>query len=177
MSAPDATPTAAAPDSPDAPDVHPVVRTALRISLSAKEYRALYSLVGKRAPGVQRKFISPSQYDAIAHSKNRRNEAAVRASLRVFVGTGAALKLVETIISRIRKTTEQSVYFQQMHFSKIFFLGSFLLIFLDVIQEESPHPATPLSQLPPFSVPVPRASTPSSALPFSRSNPGQLVYR
>jgi hypothetical protein len=117
MSAPDAPSTAPAPD---APDVHPVVRTALRISLSAKEYRALHGLVGKRAPGVQRKLISPSQYDAIAHSKNRRNEAAVRASLRVFVGTGAALKLVETIISRIRGTTEQSVYPQQKRFLKYF---------------------------------------------------------
>jgi hypothetical protein len=97
-----------------------MVRTALRISLSAKEYRALHGLVGKRAPGVQRKLISPSQYDAIAHSKNRRNEAAVRASLRVFVGTGAALKLVETIISRIRGTTEQSVYPQQKRFLKYF---------------------------------------------------------
>lgn len=107
MSAPDATSTAPAPDPPD---IHPVVRTALRISLSAKEYRALHGLVGQRAPGVQRKLISPSHYDAIVHSKNRRNEAAVRASLRVFVGTGAALKLVETIISRIRGTAEQSVY-------------------------------------------------------------------
>jgi hypothetical protein len=120
MSAPDAPSTAPAPD---APDVHPVVRTALRISLSGKEYRALHGLVGQRAPGVQRKLISPSHYDAIVHSKNRRNEAAVRASLRVFVGTGAALKLVETIISRIRGTTEQSVYLQQNPFLKYSSLG------------------------------------------------------
>lgn len=116
MSAPDAPSTAPAPSPSDALSVHPVVGTALRISLSAKEYRALYGLLGKRAPGVQGKLISPSHYDAIVHSKNRRNEAAVRASLRVFVGTGAALKLVETIISRIRGGTEQSVYSQIKHF-------------------------------------------------------------
>lgn len=110
MSAPDASSTAPAPGPSDAPNVYPVVRTALRISLSAKEYRALHGLLGKRAPGVQGKLISPSNYDAIVHSKNRRNEAAVRASLRVFVGTGAALKLVEAIISRVRRTTEQLVY-------------------------------------------------------------------
>jgi hypothetical protein len=109
MSAPDTTSTVPAPGAGDAPDVHPVVRTALRISLSTKEYRALHGLLGKRAPGVQKKLVSPSHYDAIVHSKNRRNEAAVRASLRVFVGTGAALKLVETIISRIRGSREQSV--------------------------------------------------------------------
>lgn len=109
MSTPDTTSTVPAQGAGDAPDVHPVVRTALRISLSAKEYRALHSLLGKRAPGVQKRLISPSHYDAIVYSKNRRNEAAVRASLRVFVGTGAALKLVETIISRIRGSPEQSV--------------------------------------------------------------------
>ena len=110
MSAPDAASTAPALGPGDAPDVHPFVRTALRISLSAKEYRALYGLLAKRAPAVQGKLVSPSHYDAIVHSKNRRNEAAVRASLRVFVGTGAALKLLETIIGRIRGSTEQSVY-------------------------------------------------------------------
>ena len=109
MSAPDTTSTVPANGAGDAPDVHPVVRTALRISLSTKEYRAPHGLLGKRAPGVQKKLVSPSHYDAIVHSKNRRNEAAVRASLRVFVGTGAALKLVETIISRIRGSPEQSV--------------------------------------------------------------------
>ncbi|KAJ5438626.1 uncharacterized protein N7458_009624 [Penicillium daleae] len=107
MPAPDAASTAPTHGAGDAPDVHPVVRTALRISLSAKEYRALYGLLAKRAPGVQGKLVSPSHYDAIVHSKNRRNEAAVRASLRVFVGTGAALKLLETIIGRIRGSAEQ----------------------------------------------------------------------
>lgn len=110
MSVPDAISTGPTPSPGDAPDVHPVVRTALRISLSPKEYRTLYGLLGKRAPGVQGKLVSPSHYDAIVHSKDRRNVAAVRASLRVFLGTGAALKLLETIIGRIRGSAEQSVY-------------------------------------------------------------------
>lgn len=132
MSAPGATSTVPAPGPGDAPDVHPVVRTALRVSLSAKEYRALHGLLGKHAPGVQGKLISPSHCDAIVQSKNRRNEAAVRASLRVFVGTGAALKLVETIISRIRGSAEQSVSSAGVLLD-IIFLGHFLLIPFDVI--------------------------------------------
>ncbi|EPS28843.1 hypothetical protein PDE_03789 [Penicillium oxalicum 114-2] len=109
MSAPDvsATTAAPAPGPDDTPNVHPVVRAALRLSLSAKEYRVLHSLVVSRAPGAQNKIILPSRYDAIVHSKNRRNEAAVRTSLRVFVGTGATLNLLEAIVSRIRGGTAQ----------------------------------------------------------------------
>ncbi|KAF7716204.1 Uncharacterized protein PECH_005129 [Penicillium ucsense] len=105
---PDASSAKVAPASgPDNTPAHPLVRTALRLSLSAKEYRALHNLVGTRAPGVQSRLVSPSRYDAIVHSKNRRNEAAVRTSLRVFIGTGTALKLLEVIVGRIRGETPQ----------------------------------------------------------------------
>ncbi|KAJ5176105.1 uncharacterized protein N7482_001982 [Penicillium canariense] len=107
MSAADAPSNAPAPGPGVALDVHPIVRNALRISLSAKEYRALHGLLGTRAPGLQEVLLSPSRYDAIVYSKNRRNEAAVRTSLRVFVCTGAALKLVEKIIRRIRGGADQ----------------------------------------------------------------------
>lgn len=85
-------------------DVHPVARNALRICLSAKEYKTLHEYAVKHAPpAVLDNLPSPSKFDAIVSSKNKHNEAAIRASLRVFLGTGAALKLADVIISRIKK--------------------------------------------------------------------------
>ncbi|PKY02817.1 hypothetical protein P168DRAFT_256521 [Aspergillus campestris IBT 28561] len=83
-------------------DVHPAARNALRISLSAKEYRLLYDLATRRAPAIQSKLPPPAKFEAIVRSKNRHNEAALRTSLRVFVVSGALFKLVGLILSRIR---------------------------------------------------------------------------
>lgn len=84
------------------PRVHPVVRNALRISLSAKEYKTLHQLVSQRAPSFQSRLPSPSKYEAIVRSKNRHNEAAFRTSVRVFLVSGALLKLVDRVARRIR---------------------------------------------------------------------------
>lgn len=102
MSNPGGTPGASAAASGEAADIHPLVRNALRVSLSAKEYRALHDLAIKRAPSLKAKLPSPSRYEAMANPKNRHNEAALRTSLRVLVGSGLVLKLAEVIMSRIR---------------------------------------------------------------------------
>lgn len=80
----------------------PVVRDVLRVCLSAKEYRFLHEAALKRAPRIQTKLPSPSQFEALVRPKNRHNEAAIRASLRVFVGTGIASKLAELLIARFQ---------------------------------------------------------------------------
>lgn len=80
----------------------PAIRDVLRVCLSAKEYRFLHESVLKRAPTVQRKFPSPSRFDVIVRPKNRHSEAALRASLRVFAGTGIAYKLADLLIARFQ---------------------------------------------------------------------------
>jgi hypothetical protein len=80
----------------------PAIRDVLRLCLSAKEYRFLHESALKRAPAVQSKFPSPSRFDAIVRPKNRHSEAALRASLRVFVGSGVALKLADLLMARFQ---------------------------------------------------------------------------
>ncbi|KAB8073474.1 hypothetical protein BDV29DRAFT_175445 [Aspergillus leporis] len=83
--------------------VQPVVREALRISLSAKEYKILHDYVVRRAPvRVQSKLPSPSRYEAIVRSKNKHNEAALRASIRVFLISGALLRFIDWAVTRVR---------------------------------------------------------------------------
>jgi hypothetical protein len=78
----------------------PAIRDVLRVCLSAKEYRFLHETALKRAPTIQSKLPSPSRFDAIVRPKNKHSEAAVRASIRVFVGSGLALKLADLLIAR-----------------------------------------------------------------------------
>ncbi|KAI9371329.1 hypothetical protein BJX61DRAFT_31899 [Aspergillus egyptiacus] len=95
-----------APTPPD-PGVNPVVRNALRISLSAKEYKILHDYAIERSPSLENKLTSPTRFEAITRSKNKYNEAAVRASLRVFLTSGALLKIVDTIIGRIQNDSSK----------------------------------------------------------------------
>lgn len=85
------------------PDIPPVARDALRLCLTGKEYKILHDHVVKRAPAaVQKKAPSPPRFESIVRPKNKYNEAAVRASLRVFFGSGLGLKLVDAIVRRIQ---------------------------------------------------------------------------
>ena len=92
-----------APDSTPNPDLHPVVRNALRISLSAKEYKLLHDSAIQRSPSsIRNKLPSPSRFEAIVRSKNKHNEAAIRASLRTFVLSSSLLKVVDVVTDRVR---------------------------------------------------------------------------
>ncbi|KAJ5112437.1 hypothetical protein N7532_000482 [Penicillium argentinense] len=61
MSSSEAAPGAPAGASEKAPDIHPVLQNALRLSLSAKEYRALHAITVKRAPQRPGKASYPLQ--------------------------------------------------------------------------------------------------------------------
>ncbi|KAJ5725570.1 uncharacterized protein N7483_006927 [Penicillium malachiteum] len=101
MSVPSA-PEAPASASGGTPGINPAVRNAVRLCLSAKEYRALYYIAGKRAPALQSKLSSALCDDSATSSRSRHNLGALRASMRVFVGTGLALKLFELVMSRVK---------------------------------------------------------------------------
>jgi hypothetical protein len=82
--------------------VNPILRNALRISLTATEYKLLHEYLIKRSPiAIQGCAPSPSSFEAIVQSKDTYNEAAVRGSLRVFVTTAAGMKLLGFIAGRL----------------------------------------------------------------------------
>lgn len=88
------------------PTVNPIVRNALRVTLSAKEYKLLHEQLIKRSPSLVRSYLpTPSRFEEIVSSKEKYNEAAIRASVRVFLATGTGLKLVDLILQKIRGET------------------------------------------------------------------------
>ncbi|KAH8691158.1 hypothetical protein BGW36DRAFT_363502 [Talaromyces proteolyticus] len=83
--------------------VHPIIQNALRVSLSAKEYKFLHERITKRSAAVERALPTPAKYEAIIHTKNKYNIAAVRASLRVFLTLSGGLSLAELVGAKIKK--------------------------------------------------------------------------
>ncbi|SMY21391.1 unnamed protein product [Zymoseptoria tritici ST99CH_1A5] len=87
--------------------IDPITRTALRYTISPREYELLHAYLISRAPAkVQKKTPSPPRYEKITASSSEGgdyNTAAVRAALRVFVGLYSVLKGIEVVTGAIAK--------------------------------------------------------------------------
>lgn len=84
--------------------VDPVLRNAIRYTISAKEYKTLHEYLLKNSPRlVRNRAPQPSKYDAAIKNKDDYNAAAVRASLRVFIAAQTGLKLWEIIMAQIAR--------------------------------------------------------------------------
>ena len=104
----------AAPGSAS-PQIDPILRIVLRYSVNAKEYGQLHKLLVQRGPNaIQKRTPSPDTYEAELKSKDDYNAAAIRASVRVFLGTRLGLKLWESFkraLARQRKGGAQLYVF------------------------------------------------------------------
>jgi len=86
----------------DGAKVDPILRNALRYTISEKEYRTLHQyLITRSPPAFRKRAPHPPRYNAIVQSKDDYSAAAVRASLRVFVASQAGLKIWDLLTTRI----------------------------------------------------------------------------
>ncbi|KAF2262615.1 hypothetical protein CC78DRAFT_519822 [Lojkania enalia] len=94
--------SASQPSSSGKPErIDPILRNALRYTLSPKEYQLLHQYLLSRAPAVRKRTLPPRQYDAIAKGSDDYNAAAVRASLRLAFVTFSGLKAWELIATKV----------------------------------------------------------------------------
>jgi hypothetical protein len=85
--------SASQPSSSGRPErIDPVLRNALRYTISPREYELLHQYLLSRAPAVKKRTLPPKKYDAIAKGGDDYNAAAIRASLRLAVVTFSGLK-------------------------------------------------------------------------------------
>lgn len=86
------------PPTPSKAKVDPILRNALRYTISAKEYKTLHLYFITRSPAAVRKRAPPPpNYASLVQTKDDYNGAAIRASLRVFIAIQSSLKLWELI--------------------------------------------------------------------------------
>ncbi|KAL8925419.1 MAG: hypothetical protein Q9208_003511 [Pyrenodesmia sp. 3 TL-2023] len=90
------------PSSPKASKVDPVLRNALRYTISAKEYKTLHEYLVTRSPtGLRKRAPPPAKVDALSRASDDRNAAAIRASLRVFIASQIGLQIWDLITTRL----------------------------------------------------------------------------
>ena len=86
---------------PPGEKMDPVLRNALRYTISPREYQLLHQYLLSRAPAVKKRTINPRRYDAIAKVPDDYTVASVRSSLRLGVTTFTALKTWELVKARL----------------------------------------------------------------------------
>lgn len=91
----------AAQSPPPGDQVDPILRNALRYTISAREYQLLHQYLLSRAPAVKKRTLHPRRYDALAPGSDDYTVAAVRASLRLGLATLAGLKTWELVKTRL----------------------------------------------------------------------------
>lgn len=81
--------------------IDPITRTALRYTISPREYELLHQYLISRAPErVQKRTPEPPRYEKITKAKTETgdyNVASFRAALRVFVAAYTGLKGWEAV--------------------------------------------------------------------------------
>ncbi|KAF2738181.1 hypothetical protein EJ04DRAFT_429555 [Polyplosphaeria fusca] len=93
---------ASQPSSTGKPErMDPILRNALRYTVSPREYQLLHQYLLSRAPAVKKRALPPRRYDAVARGSDDYNAAAVRASLRLAVLTFSGLKAWEFISTKL----------------------------------------------------------------------------
>lgn len=87
------------PSPPPSPKkIDPILRNALRYTISAKEYETLHQyLISRSPPAIRRRAPQPPRYSSIVQSNNDFNAAAIRASSRIFVASQTGLKIWDLI--------------------------------------------------------------------------------
>lgn len=97
---------------PNGQPIDPITRTALRYTISPREYELLHQYLVSRAPRpVLKRALSPNSFKKKVHAKGvedggvgggkNDNVAAMRAALRVFVAVYVGFKGWETVMGRL----------------------------------------------------------------------------
>lgn len=81
--------------------VDPVLRNALRYTVSARDYQHLHQYLISRSSTLRKRAPTVARFESIVRSEHDFNPAAVRASLRVFLASQAGLKLWDLISTRL----------------------------------------------------------------------------
>jgi len=81
--------------------IDPVLKNALRYTVSAKEYKLLHQYLISRAPAIEKRAPRPKKYESVVESEGDYNLSTVRASLRVFIAAYAGLKGWEYVAKKL----------------------------------------------------------------------------
>jgi hypothetical protein len=79
----------------------PIVRNAMRYTVSPREYKLLHKYLISKSPALKRSVPGVGKYEAVVEATDDYNAAAFRAASRVFLASQAGLKLWDVIVEKI----------------------------------------------------------------------------
>jgi hypothetical protein len=79
----------------------PIVRNAMRFTVSPREYKLLHKYLISRSPALKRKAPGVGRYESTVSDADDYNPAAFRAASRVFLASQAGLKLWDVIVDKV----------------------------------------------------------------------------
>ncbi|KAF4553617.1 Hypothetical protein D9617_6g093480 [Elsinoe fawcettii] len=86
----------------------PVLRNALRYTVSPKEYEVLHNYLLSRAPEtVKKRAPQPKKYEAMIRNGSEYNSTSIRAALRVFIAVYTGFKGWEIITQKLLRRRQQ----------------------------------------------------------------------
>jgi hypothetical protein len=101
MASSNASDTGSSASAPSGKPMDPIVRNAMRYSLSAREYQLLHKYLISRSTAVKVRVPQPAKFDRAVKEADDYNAAAVRAAFRVFLSSYTALKIWESVSARV----------------------------------------------------------------------------
>jgi len=104
---PSSAPSSSSSDSSKRP-IDPVLRNALRYTVSAKEYKLLHEYLISRSAAAEKRAPKPKRYEALVKSTEDYNVATVRVSLRVLIAAFTGLKGWEFISKKLLERKQKS---------------------------------------------------------------------
>lgn len=155
---------------PNPSKIDPILRNALRYSISAKEYSILHQYLIARTPlAVRKRAPQPPRYSSIVQTNNEFSAAAIRASLRVFVASQTGLNLWDLATTWVlKKGRSQKCYIQAFE--------------EDCNADSPPQTKTEdlpsqIAKFPSFPFPFPHPPSPSLPLPLFLAPPHQPSHQ
>lgn len=99
------------PASPKASNVDPVLRNALRYTISAKEYKTLHEYLVTRSPkALQKRAPTPAKVKSILATGDDHYAATIRASLRVLIASQTGLQIWDLITTQLWGRGKKQTY-------------------------------------------------------------------
>jgi len=90
--------------------IDPIALTALRYSLSAREYKLLHKYLIAKSRTARKRAPEPKKYERAVLGPDEYNASAIRSSLRVFLATFAGLKAWDLFSQKVLSRGKELEY-------------------------------------------------------------------
>jgi hypothetical protein len=100
-------------------NMDPILRNAMRYTVSPREYKLLHKYLLARTPAVVKRSVpSSGRYEASVDGSDDYNASAFRVASRVFLASQAGLKIWDVIVEKVLSRGKVVAYVTSLFFEE-----------------------------------------------------------